>query len=65
MLIADFQSRSDFLYCRNELYLFHAPIDREHIGIVYVDTENIATIRVLIVEPGKAPYAASTAVIVS
>lgn len=48
VLIADCQSRSDFLYYRDRLYLFHAPIDREHIGIVHVDTDNIANSRVLL-----------------
>ena len=41
VLIGDCQSRSDFIYYRNNLYLFHAPIDRNHIGIVRIDTENI------------------------
>lgn len=40
--IYDCQSRSDFiLYC-GQLYLFHAPIDREHIGIVKINTSNLA-----------------------
>ena len=39
--IYDCQSRSDFIVYRNNLYLFHAPIDREHIGIVRIDTDNI------------------------
>ena len=40
--IEDCQSRGDFIYYKDNLYLFHAPIDREHIGIVKIDTENIA-----------------------
>ena len=40
--IEDCQSRGDFIYYKDHLYLFHAPIDREHIGIVKIDTENIA-----------------------
>ena len=40
--IYDCQSRSDFILYNNELYLFHAPIDREHIGIVKIDTDDIA-----------------------
>lgn len=40
--IYDCQSRSDFIYYNGELYLFHAPIDREHIGIVKIDTEDLA-----------------------
>lgn len=39
--IEDCQSRGDFILYRDALYLFHAPIDREHIGIVKIDTENI------------------------
>ncbi len=40
--IEDCQSRADFIVYDGQLYLFHAPIDREHIGIVKIDTENIA-----------------------
>lgn len=39
--IEDCQSRGDFILYRDALYLFHAPIDREHIGIVKIDTEDI------------------------
>lgn len=42
VLIGDCQSRSDFIVYRDSLYLVHAPIDREHIGIVKIDEENIA-----------------------
>ncbi len=42
VLIADSQSRSDFIMYKGELYLFHAPIDRNHIGLVRIDTESIA-----------------------
>lgn len=42
VLIEDCQSRSDFIVYHNELYLFHAPIDRQHIGIVKIDTNDIA-----------------------
>lgn len=42
VLIADCQSRSDFIVYGDELYLVHAPKDREHIGIVHIDTENLA-----------------------
>lgn len=40
--IYDCQSRSDFILYRGQLYLFHAPIDREHIGIVKINTSNLA-----------------------
>jgi len=46
--IEDSQSRGDFIYYNGGLYLFHAPIDREHIGIVKVDTENIQNSTVLL-----------------
>ncbi len=42
VIVDDCQSRSDFIYYGGELYLFHAPIDRNHIGIIKIDTENIA-----------------------
>ncbi len=46
--IEDCQSRGDFIFYNGELYLFHAPIDREHIGIVKVDTENITNSQVVL-----------------
>ena len=46
--IEDCQSRGDFIFYRGNLYLFHAPIDREHIGIVRVDTDDIAESRVVL-----------------
>lgn len=42
VIIDDCQSRSDFIMYKGGLYLFHAPIDREHIGIVKIDTDDIA-----------------------
>ena len=42
VLIADCQSRSDFIVYAGNLYLVHAPVDREHIGIVKVNTDDIA-----------------------
>lgn len=42
VLIEDCQSRSDFIVYKDELYLFHAPIGREHIGIIKVDRENLS-----------------------
>jgi len=41
VLIEDCQSRADFIEYGNHLYLFHAPIDREHIGIVHINCNNI------------------------
>ena len=46
--IYDCQSRGDFIYYKNNLYLFHAPIDRDYIGIVKVDTDNIQNSKVVL-----------------
>ena len=46
--IYDCQSRSDFIYFNNNLYLFHAPIDREHIGVVKIDTDDISKSEVVL-----------------
>ena len=46
--IEDCQSRSDFIMYQGSLYLFHAPMDREHIGIVKIDTENLAKSEVVL-----------------
>jgi hypothetical protein len=46
--IEDSQSRADFIFYRGNLYLFHAPINREHIGIVKIDTEDIANSQVVL-----------------
>ena len=42
VLVGDSQSRSDFIVYNDELYLFHAPIDREHIGILKINTDDIS-----------------------
>lgn len=39
--IEDCQSRSDFIFYQGNLFLFHAPVNREHIGIVKIDTTDI------------------------
>ena len=41
VLLADCQSRGDFILYHGELYLVHAPHDREHIGLVHINTEDI------------------------
>ena len=46
--IEDCQSRADFILYKGGLYLFHAPIDREHIGIVKIDTKDIANSTVIL-----------------
>ena len=57
MLIRDAQSRSDFLYYRGELYLIHAPVDREGIGIVRVDMEDLSRSRpVLVAQMGESMF---------
>lgn len=48
VLIGDCQSRSDFILYEGQLYLFHAPIDREHLGIVRIDTDDIAKSEILL-----------------
>ncbi len=45
VLVADCQSRSDFILYRGKLYLFHAPTDREHLGVLYVDRNDLAKSR--------------------
>lgn len=47
VLVADCQSRSDFIVYKDELYLFHAPIDRDHIGLLKIDTQNLADTKVV------------------
>lgn len=41
VLIEDCQSRSDFIEYGGNLYLFHAPVDREHIGAVKIDENDV------------------------
>ena len=48
VLVGDSQSRSDFILFRNELYLFHAPTDRNHIGILKIDRNNLENSTVLL-----------------
>lgn len=48
VLIEDCQSRGDFIFYKGGLYLFHAPIDRDHIGIIRVDTQNIVNSQVVL-----------------
>ena len=48
VLVGDCQSRSDFIYYKGNLYLFYAPTDREHIGILRIDTGNLANSKVVL-----------------
>lgn len=47
VLIEDSQSRSDFIVYEDELYMIFAPIDREHIAIAKIGTENLEDTEVL------------------
>ena len=49
MLIQDAQSRSDFIYYRGELYLIHAPINREGIGMIQIDRTDLSRSSVVFV----------------
>lgn len=49
LLIKDCQSRSDFLYYKNNLYLIHAPRNRSGFGIVRVDTGDLRASRAVAV----------------
>ena len=46
--VEDCQSRGDFIFYQDRLFLFHAPTDREHIGILEVDPKNIANTRIVL-----------------
>lgn len=52
-LIKDTQSRSDFVFYNNELYLIHAPINREGFGIVRVNRENLSESKPILVADMK------------
>ena len=46
--IEDCQSRGDFILYGGELYLFHAPRDRRHIGIVRIGKEDLGKSEILL-----------------
>ncbi|MGN1345770.1 MAG: hypothetical protein ACI4V1_03230 [Eubacteriales bacterium] len=48
-LIRDAQSRSDFIWYQDELYLIHAPKDRCGFGIVKIDREDLSQSRPVLV----------------
>ncbi len=48
VFVGDCQSRSDFIYYQGGLYLFYAPTDRNHIGILRINTENLAESKVVL-----------------
>lgn len=46
VLVEDCQSRGDFIMYNGELYLFYAPINRNHIGILHVDQNRLCNSKV-------------------
>ena len=52
-VIRDTQSRSDFVFYNNELYLIHAPIDRDGFGIIRINRENLSQSEVVLVAEMK------------
>lgn len=46
--VEDCQSRGDFILYQGRLFLFHAPTDREHIGILEVDPRDISNTKVVL-----------------
>ena len=49
LLIKDAQSRSDFIFYKDNLYLIHAPKNRNGFGVVRVDLTNIAKSKAVMV----------------
>ena len=41
LLVEDCQSRGDFIAYGDRLFLFHAPLDREHIGMIEIDRNDL------------------------
>ncbi len=56
VLVGDCQSRSDFIMYNGELYLFYAPTDREHIGILKIDRKNLADSKVVLQADMKGSF---------
>lgn len=56
VLIEDCQSRSDFIEYKGDLYLFHAPIDREHIGIVKINQDDISNSEIILEADMKGSF---------
>ena len=52
-LIRDTQSRSDFIFYNDELYLIHAPIDRDGFGMIRIDHEDLSKSKVVFVAEMK------------
>ncbi len=47
VLVADCQSRSDFIMHNGELYLFYAPISRNHIGVLHINQQDLSQTKVV------------------
>ncbi len=56
VLVGDCQSRADFIMYNGQLYLFYAPTDREHIGILKIDTQNIENSTVVLQADMKGSF---------
>ena len=52
-VIRDTQSRSDFIFYNNELYLIHAPIDRDGFGMIRVNRDDLGKSEVVFVAEMK------------
>lgn len=48
VLVEDSQSRGDFIEYDGGLYLIHAPHDREHLGLLKIDKEDLAGTKVVL-----------------
>ena len=46
--VEDCQSRGDFIFYQDRLFLFHAPTDREHIGILEVDPQDLSNTKIVL-----------------
>ena len=55
-LIKDTQSRSDFVFYKNELYLIHAPINREGFGIIKVNRDDLSKSKPVLVADMKSSF---------
>lgn len=53
-LIRDSQSRSDFVYYNNQLYLFHSPEDRNGFGIVRINQDDFSKSEPIVVSTVKS-----------
>lgn len=52
-LIRDAQSRPDFVFYNDKLYLIHAPIDRDGFGMIKINREDLSKSETVIVAEMK------------